>query len=144
MNERLKQNRYQTIEQRVVYHNNGAGALAAPQETKAYMGTLFTSLTNHVNALCVASPDKPTFTIHVVCHGAGLDLFAIVQTDDHLKQRFDDLCEQGIRFLVCANSLRGRQMTIADLYRVTEQDIVPSGVAELGYLQIQGFAYIHL
>lgn len=144
MNEPLRQHRYQTLEQRVVYHNNGAGISATPQETKAYMGALLTSLINHVNALCAVSAEKPPFTIHVVCHGAGVDLFALVQADDHLKQCFDDLCEQGVRFLVCANTLRGRKLTTADLYRVTEQDVVPSGVAELGHLQMQGFAYIHL
>ena len=144
MNDPLTQNRYQTIEQRVVYHNNGASVLASPAETKAYMAALLTSLTNHVNALCAGCAEKPAFTIHVVCHGAGLDLFTIMQEDDVLKQRFEDLCVQGVRFLACANTLRGRNLKPADLYGVTDQDVVPSGVAELGYLQMQGFAYIHL
>lgn len=144
MNDPLTQNRYQTIEQRVVYHNNGASGQASAAETKAYMTALLTSLTNHVNALCAGSAEKPAFTIHVICHGTGLDLFAIVQADAVLKQRFDNLCEQGVRFLACANTLRGRNLKPADLYGVTDQDVVPSGVAELGYLQMQGFAYIHL
>lgn len=144
MNDPLTQNRYQTIEQRVVYHNNGTSVQASPAETKAYMTALLTSLTNHVHALCTGFDEKPAFTIHVVCHGAGLDLFAIVQADAVLKRRFDNLCEQGVRFLACANSLRGRNLKPANLYGVTDQDVVPSGVAELGYLQMQGFAYIHL
>lgn len=144
MNDPLTQNRYQTIQQRVVYHNNGASVQASPVETKAYITALLTSLTNHVNALCAESAENPAFTIHVVCHSAGLDLFIIVQEDDVLKQRFDDLCAQGVRFLACANSLRGRNLKPADLYGVKDQDVVPSGVAELGYLQMQGFAYIHL
>lgn len=144
MNDPLIQNRYQTIEQRVVYHNNGTSVQASPAETKAYITALLTSLTNHVNAIGAGSADEPAFTIHVVCHGAGLDLFAIVQADAVLKQRFDNLCEQGVRFLACANTLRGSNLKPADLYGVTDQDVVPSGVAELGYLQMQGFAYIHL
>jgi intracellular sulfur oxidation DsrE/DsrF family protein len=144
MNDPLTQNRYQTIEQRVVYNNKGALVQASPAETKANMAALLTSLTNHVNALCAETAEKPAFTIHVVCHGAGLDLFSIAQEDDVLKQRFDDLCVQGVRFLACANTLRGRNLKPADLYGVTDQDVVPSGVAELGYLQMQGFAYIHL
>ena len=144
MNDPLIHNRYQTIEQRVVYHNNGASVHASPVETKAYMTALLTSLTNHVNALCAGLAEKQAFTIHVVCHGAGLDLFAIVQEDAVLRQRFDSLCEQGVRFLVCANTLRGRNMKLADIYGATDQDVVPSGVAELGHLQMQGFAYIHL
>lgn len=145
MNDPLTHNRYsKSGEQRVVYHNNGAYINAAPVETKAYMAALLTSLTNHVQALSAGCETKPAFTIRVVCHGAGLDLFQIAEADDILKKRFDNLCEQGVRFLACANTMRARNLEIKNLYRLSEDDVVPSGVAELAYLQIQGFAYIHL
>ena len=55
----------------------------------------------------------------------------------------DGLKNQGVQFKVCANTLKGRKVNMEqDLYMVEEADIVPSGVAELGILQAQGFAYI--
>ena len=144
MSDPLNNNRYHSpVEQRVVYHNNGAHINASPVDTKAYMASLLTSLTNHVQAL--RSDAAPSgFAIHVVCHGAGVDLFGIVEADETLKNRFDHLHEQGVRFLVCANTLRARALEPKNLCRVAENDIVPSGVAELAWLQMQGFAYIHL
>lgn len=144
MNDPLTQNRYQTTEQRVVYHNNGAYINASASETKAYMAALLTSLSNHVQALSAGCESKPAFTIRVVSHAAGLDLFAIVENDEALRTRFDSLREQGVRFLVCANTMRARNLSVDDLCGASERDIVPSGVAELAHLQMQGFAYIHL
>ncbi|MDR0252468.1 MAG: DsrE family protein [Brucellaceae bacterium] len=143
MNDPLTQNRYQTTEQRVVYHNNGAYINASAPKTKAYMAALLASLSNHVQALSAGCESKPDFTIHVVSHAAGLDLFAIVENDEALRTRYDALREQGVRFLVCANTMRARNLSVDDLCGVSERDIVPSGVAELAHLQMQGFAYIH-
>ena len=43
---------------------------------------------------------------------------------------------------VCANTLKGCQVKMEDLYDVSEEAIVPSGVAALDHLQAQGYAYI--
>jgi intracellular sulfur oxidation DsrE/DsrF family protein len=43
---------------------------------------------------------------------------------------------------VCANTLKGRNVPMDALYDTDQADIVPSGVAELGKLQGEGFAYI--
>lgn len=134
MNVLPKSNRYHSAGRpQIVYHNNGG-----LPDNAAYMAGLVTSLSNHLAAL------SGNVTIQVVCHGAGLDLFTCLEQDDKLKQRFDDLLESGVRFLVCANSLRARQLNWQALYGISEADIVPSGVAELGWLQLQGVAYIHL
>ena len=46
-------------------------------------------------------------------------------------------------FKVCANTVRGKKINVSDhLYDVESLDIVPSGVAELSELQIQGFTYL--
>jgi intracellular sulfur oxidation DsrE/DsrF family protein len=61
-----------------------------------------------------------------------------------LADRLDALRADGVRFLVCANTLRERQIDWHSLYGVKEEDMVPSGVAELARLQAVGFVYIHL
>ncbi len=48
-----------------------------------------------------------------------------------------------MRFLICANTLKERQIDWHSLYGVTQNDIVPSGAAELARLQGMGFVYIH-
>jgi intracellular sulfur oxidation DsrE/DsrF family protein len=47
-----------------------------------------------------------------------------------------------LAFEVFANTLKGRNVEMDDMYGVTEADVVPSGVAELSRLQQQGCTYI--
>jgi intracellular sulfur oxidation DsrE/DsrF family protein len=50
---------------------------------------------------------------------------------------------QNVSFHVCNNTLVGREISYeTDLYDVWEEDIVPSGVAELSRLQQEGYTYI--
>jgi len=42
---------------------------------------------------------------------------------------------------ICANTLKGRKVPTDVLYDFSEADVVPSGVAELGHLQAQDYAY---
>ena len=54
-----------------------------------------------------------------------------------------NLKSQNVSFDVCNNTLKGRKINYEkDLYDVFDEDIVPSGVAELSHLQQQGFTYI--
>ena len=92
--------------------------------------------------------------LKVVMHGDGLALLLYPDAKDHTKMKManaDDemqakvagLKDQGIEFQVCANTLKGRKINAEnDLYDVSGADIVPSGVAQLGVLQAQGYAYI--
>ena len=88
-------------------------------------------------------------------HGNGLALlldpgslerltkFKHANATDDMIAKIDSLREQGIQFQVCANTIKGRNVDLAnDLYYVEESDIVPSGVAQLAVLQGQGYAYI--
>jgi intracellular sulfur oxidation DsrE/DsrF family protein len=69
--------------------------------------------------------------------------FKNANSTPQMQATIDGLKSQGVQFKVCANTLKGRQVNRAnDLYMVEEADIVPSGVAELGILQGQGYAYI--
>jgi hypothetical protein len=117
---------------RVVYHNNGG-----PAGDQGYFGRLLNSLRNHRAAV-------PGAEIVIVCHAGGLDLFERAGDDESLRAELEALRVAGVRFLVCANTLATRGLVVSDLAVVGEQDVVPSGVAELAARQHAGFAYIHL
>ena len=92
--------------------------------------------------------------LKVVLHGDGLALLLYPDAKDHTKMqmanatdemqaRIAGLKQQGVQFQVCANTLKGRKIDAKqDLYDVADADVVPSGVAQLGILQSQGYAYI--
>ncbi len=121
-------------DQKVVYHNDGGGP-----DNAAYFKRMLNSIRNHIEAV-----GREHVEIRVVDHGGGVELFQMANSEKELASRLDALREQGVRFLICANTLRERQIDWHTLYGVTESDIVPSGVAELARLQGMGFVYIHL
>ncbi|MHB2206384.1 DsrE family protein [Methylobacterium sp. CM6257] len=120
-------------DQKVVYHNGGRG----PDDT-VYFKRLLGNLRNHVEAV-----GKEHVDIRVVSLGDGVALLQSAVDNTDLAGRIDALRAAGVRFLVCANTLRERKIDRGALYGVSEDDIVPSGVAELARLQGMGFAYIH-
>jgi intracellular sulfur oxidation DsrE/DsrF family protein len=127
--------------QKVVYHVNYDDA---KHETAALR-----NVQNHINAIGADQLD-----LKVVLHGDGLALLLYPDARDHTKMkaanateemqaRIAGLKQQGVQFQVCANTLKGRNIDAKnDLYDVDDADIVPSGVAQLGILQSQGYAYI--
>ena len=62
--------------------------------------------------------------------------------DADMQAKIAGLKEQGVKFNICANTLKGRKIPMEALYDVKEEDIVPSGVAELAHLQYEGYTYI--
>ena len=128
--------------QKVVYHINY-------DNPKQQAGAL-RNIQNHINAVGAENLD-----LKVVLHGNGLALllepdslaklkkFKHANADETMTAKIDGLKNQGIKFNVCANTVRGRKVDIeADLYNVDKDDIVPSGVAEVARLQAMGYAYI--
>jgi len=119
--------------QKVVYHINYVGGEA----DKKYRGAL-RNIQNHINAVGAESMD-----IKVVMHGNGLGLLKSAKTNDKLEGAVASLKSQDVDFFVCANTLKGRKISYEnDLFDVYEEDIVPSGVAELSRLQQMGYTYI--
>ena len=96
------------------------------------------NISNHIRAV---GEDK--VTIVVVAHGDGLDMLQQARTDPDLAKRIDALRDKGVRFLVCANTLTSRDISLADLYRAEDEDVVVSGVAEIAHLEQQGYVYLH-
>ena len=128
--------------QKVVYHINY-------DDPKKQAGAL-RNIQNHINAV-----GKDNLEIKVVLHGNGLALllepdsleklkkFKHANADEKMSAKIDGLKEQGVAFNVCANTVRGRKVDLeTDLYNVSQDDIVPSGVAEVAKLQQQGYVYI--
>ena len=116
--------------QKVVYHVN----VDDPKMLKAALG----NVQNHINAV-----GKDNIEIKIVMHGDGVGLLKIANTDPEMQSKVINLKGQEVDFVVCNNTLVGRKINYKnDLFDVSEQDLVPSGVAELAKLQQQGYVYI--
>ncbi|MCQ0971151.1 DsrE family protein [Paracoccus sp. TK19116] len=119
--------------QKVVYHLNEAGG----DDGAGYKPAL-NNIQNHINAVGADNLD-----LRVVMHGDGVGLLQAAKDNQQLQGLISGLKTEGVRFLVCNNTLVGREIDAeADLFDVWPEDIVPSGVAELAKLQTEGFVYI--
>lgn len=76
---------------------------------------------------------KDHVDIRVVSLGDGVTLFQLAQDNWDLAGRIDAFKAAGVRFLVCANTLRERKIDLGTLHGGGEDDIVPSGDAELAH-----------
>lgn len=119
--------------QKVVYHINYSGG----EDDRAYRGAL-RNMQNHIDAVGAENMD-----IKLVLHGDGLGVLAAAKTNQLLQGQVLELKGQNVAIHVCNNTLQGREISYEnDLFDVFEEDIVPSGVAELSHLQMQGYTYI--
>lgn len=128
--------------QKVVYHINY-------DNPKKQAGAL-RNIQNHINAVGAENLD-----LKVVLHGNGLSLlldpeslaklkkFKQANANEKMTAKIDGLKNQGVEFNVCENTVKGRKVDMdADLHDVDKADIVPSGVAEVAYLQAKGYSYV--
>lgn len=117
--------------QKCVYHVSNGG------ESGADYAGLLANLRNHVAAVGAESLD-----LRVVLNGGATALLALAAGDDALRTKLEALRRDGVRFLVCRNSMLAHDIDPDSLYGLTQADIVPAGVAELARLQADGFGYI--
>lgn len=126
--------------QKVVYHINGGEA----EQQYAALGNVI----NHINAV-----GQENIDVKVVMHGDGLSLLLFPEdreltkmktanADERMQGRVTVLKQRGVEFQVCANTLEARGIKMEHLYDARESDVVPSGVAQLSTLQMQGYTYI--
>jgi intracellular sulfur oxidation DsrE/DsrF family protein len=118
--------------QKVVYHINYPGGEA----DKKYKGAM-RNIQNHINAVGAKNLD-----LKVVIHGNGIFLLKSAKDAGALQTAVGKLKSQNVTFQVCANTLKGKKIKKDELFEVFDEDIVPSGVAELAHLQAQGYTYI--
>lgn len=133
-----KESRYG--KQKVVYHFN-------TYDDKTQLDGL-RNIQNHINAV-----GKESIEMRVVMHGDGLSLLLPPDevegtkmkqgnANDQMQALISGLKDQGVKFDICANTLKGRNVEVGALYDADEADIVPSGVAELSRLQGMGYTYV--
>jgi len=116
--------------QKVVYHVN----VDDEKLLKATLG----NIQNHINAV-----GKENIDLRVVMHGPGVQLLQIANKNPDFQDKISNLKRQGVHFNVCNNTLVGKKIDYkTDLYDVSKEDIVPSGVAELAALQAKGYSYV--
>ena len=119
--------------QKVVYHINYEGG----DKDKKYRGAM-RNIQNHINAV-----GAEHLEIKVVLHGNGVGLLKSALSNENLQTQVLGLKGQNVEVHVCNNTLVGRKIDYnKELFDVFDEDIVPSGVAELSHLQQQGFTYI--
>lgn len=119
--------------QKVVYHVNYDGG----EDDKAYRGAM-RNVQNHIDAV-----GADNIEVRVVLHGNGLGLLMSARENENLQSQVLGLKSQNVDIHVCNNTLEGREISYEDdLFDVFEEDIVPSGVAELSRLQQMGYTYI--
>lgn len=120
-------------EQKVVYHINYAGG----EEDRAYRAAM-TNIQNHIDAVGGAE----NIDVKVVLHGDGIGLLMMANENELLQSQIGGLKGQEVDFVICNNTLTGRDIALDSLYDAWEEDVVPSGVAEVSHLQAQGYTYI--
>ncbi len=114
----------------VVYHFNSA-------DMKTIKAGL-RNVTNHIN-----SPSGEETEIEIAVHGGGIDMLTEAREDPQLQAAIDNVKAHEVQIKVCANTMRGKNLDVEDLYYTEESDVVPSGVAYLADRQAEGWAYIH-
>lgn len=116
---------------RAVYHVNGEGG-----PRNAMYANVLHNISNHLDAVDDGA------TIVVVMNGLGVDLLREARGDRSLAAEIDRLRLRDVRFLVCRRTLLERHIAASDLYRLDNDDIVTSGVAEIARMQQAGYAYL--
>ncbi|MBJ6608864.1 MAG: DsrE family protein [Candidatus Thiothrix moscowensis] len=109
-------------------------------DEKKYLGVLG-NVSNYMKALDATG--KKTDAI-IVMNGDGLGLLKVAKevemnADAKLPGKIAELKEKGVKFQVCYNTLTGRKIKFDELFDAKPEDVIPSGVAEAGRLQAQGY-----
>jgi intracellular sulfur oxidation DsrE/DsrF family protein len=116
--------------QKVVYHLNY-------DNLKRQKGML-RNIKNHIKAV---GADK--LDLRVVMHGKGYTMLQTANNDLELQNTIISLKDKGVKFQLCANTIRGKKLDENKLFGFDPaKDKVPSGVAEIAHLEKKGFAYI--
>ena len=90
-------------------------------------------LRNITNSLSAVEESGGKFETTVVLYAKGLTL--LENPDEKTQKQLDALAQKGVRVEVCNNSLKEQGVDFHTLYHVTDTDIIPSGFAEVAYLQ---------
>lgn len=120
------------VQPKITHEQYGVVKIVVPMTTddKAAQGMKLNNIKNGLD-----SAAKWGGHIHntVVLYGKGVSL--LKDPDPETRKMVDALKARGVKFDVCDNTLHEQGIDFHQLYHVTDSDIVPSGFAEVAYLQ---------
>lgn len=122
----------QYVEPKINHQAYGSLKIVVPITTddKAIQGM---KLRNLENSLESGKQWNAHIQSTVVLYANGLSL--LKSPDAETRKMIDALKANSVKFVVCNNSLREQGIDFHQLYNVSESAIVPSGFAEVAYLQ---------
>ena len=75
--------------------------------------------------------------------GEGVDFLSWARSNFDARNKIDELKLQGVKFLVCRNTLIARGIDPdRELYDVAREDVIRTAVGEIAQLEQKGFQYI--
>ena len=86
----------------------------------------------------LADLGEENIEVELLTNGKGV--IAMRKDNESNSLRIRHLAKQGVKFTVCANSIKHLEISMDEL--VPEAEIVPAGVSELVKKQNDGWAYI--
>lgn len=96
------------------------------------------TIRNHINAV-----GRDNLRAVLVVFNQGIDLLKAAKSNMRLKAALVGLKGDNLQVDVCAKTIRDRKINVGrDLYDVFDEDIVPSGVAEIVRLEQMGYSYV--
>lgn len=110
---------------RVIFHLD--------ENSEQKMNEVFNNIRNLINDL-----GEENVEVELLTNGSGVT--AMRRENEASAIRIRNLTRQGVKFAVCANSLKHLNIPATEL--VTEAQVVPAGVSELVKKQMEGWAYI--
>ncbi len=119
--------------QQVIYHiDQRAGLLSGHYRHVLQVAQ------NHVDAV---GADK--LDLRIVMQGEGVDFLSWARGNFDARNKIDELKLQGVKFLVCRNTLLARGIDPdRELYDVQREDVIRTAVGEIAQLEQKGFQYI--
>ena len=93
------------------------------------------SMHNTSNLLKGFAPDP--VEIEIVAFGPGIN---VLKADSSVRADLEALQKQGVHLAACHNSMKGNNLTLADMIPGTVE--VPSGIVELVKKQEEGWSYV--
>lgn len=114
-------------------------------DTEQFYLKLIGNSNNYYNAVSQAYKSAPD--MRIVIHGDGINMLVAAKSGSYpkLTAKLDELMlKEGVKFLVCYNTLTSKKIRIDQLYKINSDNIIPAGVAEIARLQGLGYAYLKL
>lgn len=120
----------QYVAPKIQHEKYGDMKVVVPLTDPALVGMKLRNINNMLGALKEWGGKAD---IRIVMYASGVAW--LKNPDAKEKEMIDKLRGEGVRFLVCNNTLHEQNIDFHSLYGVLDADVVPSGFAEVAFLQ---------